>query len=149
MNQGMIDIYCQDGPCYIWLYLEFNGDDLSLDTLYPIPESHWLCSELDYCGWDCLFDSRVSWSRRLDNPFYRVWIDYAFQNSLGPNKPFLMRFDPPHYYQCNSYFDPVEWDVEYSYEIIWKPQYTLEDWQEVFSEWEHLFGQPLNERFIL
>lgn len=98
----------------VWIEFHFDGDDFYPITWSSIPEDHWLAQELSYSGWELILGA---WPMPFE--FYsQKWLSWAILHGIGLYQPFLLHLDPPEYYRCNSYFEPPEWDVNWSWKII-------------------------------
>ncbi len=157
------DVMIQDGPAFVWLRLVLE-DDLTIerntprtkvlgvkapepppppdDPLnlevhwdiirqgWPCEDHDWLQDEISNMGWrDIITDSHGS---------YAV-INWALENGIAPEQPFLIRFDQPHVINYGrSYEGDYDCDVEYNFEIIkaipLAPEECAKRWAEVADQ---------------
>lgn len=137
-NSEYPDLYMADGACYIWMQFE---PDESYDPIYEVyltnisflKKGHWLDREVSYSGFDCIFAPE-----RSD---FGAWFNFALKEGLYLFQPFLIAFDKPDWHRSNHPLDPEEWDVEYSWEIIYRVEPTAEMIEETMKFLSEALGQ--------
>jgi len=84
---------------------------------YTMPE--WYDHEMENSGWEGILGSE----HREPN--------WAIEEGIAPEQPFLLRIATPEYYRCSYEYD--EWDVNWDWEIFYVTQL---DPQEAANRWE-------------
>jgi len=124
VNPQYPDLYMSNGTCYIWFQFEPDESYLGAWELYPtaissLKKRHWLEREVHDNGLDLIFGPERC-------GLFGQWLNFALKEGLYLFQPFLVAFDQPDYYRCNHPLDPEEWDVNYSWEIVYRDEPTPE-----------------------
>ncbi len=119
MFRPLENVYQEDGPVYLWLALNpsdpWGNGDCSLKEVQTREVGDtpaWLLTEIQECGIDGII--RYSdWQ-----PDGGSWAYWGLTNGIGPGQPFCVELYPPQYYKSGGYYEPEEWDVEWSWDIV-------------------------------